>query len=145
MDRIKALALGFQTLLQPKDFPNGAAPRVGIWAENCPEWMETFIALQAIGYTSVPIYKSFGPNAAADLISRARLELLVACKSSVEKLVEAKEMGRAQSVRCVVQIDNNEIFGIEDQVISEAVRSRAAASGIKVKAFSQVLREVFLE
>ncbi|KAJ3442361.1 long-chain-fatty-acid--coa ligase [Anaeramoeba flamelloides] len=87
---------------------------LGIWAQNCYEWVVTEHACYAYSFTPVPLYHTFGIESLIYIINHANLEVLVSTVDNCKKLFPKLE-------RCP---DLKYFIVIEDQTKSELERQK---------------------
>ncbi|KAJ6254743.1 long-chain-fatty-acid--coa ligase 5 [Anaeramoeba flamelloides] len=113
---------------------------LGIWAQNCYEWVVTEHACYAYTITPVPLYHTFGIDSLIYIINHANLEVLVSTVDNCKKLFPNLE-------RCP---DLKDFIVIEDQTKSESERQKEMkelsqlvenTEGIHIYTFQSVMEE----
>lgn len=57
--------------------PPGSHTLVGLYSQNCPEWILTEQACYTYSLVVVPLYDTLGPDACAFIINQAEINLVV--------------------------------------------------------------------
>lgn len=75
-----------ETLLRAKNFGSGlvslglqpgSQTLIGLYSQNCPEWILTEQACYTYSLVVVPLYDTLGPDACAFIINQAEINLVV--------------------------------------------------------------------
>ncbi|MDP2438012.1 MAG: AMP-binding protein [archaeon] len=85
---------------------------LGLYARNCVEWVVAENACNAMGWVSVAIYDTFGPEAVQHIINHSEISLLVGESACIRKL--APLVAGCSGLKYVVQMDpaaDDEAFG----------------------------------
>ena len=66
----------------------GVAPgsRVGLWGENCPEWVVAYLAVQAAGGVCVPLDPTLPPAEMVGFLEATRAQALITSSAALRKL-----------------------------------------------------------
>jgi long-chain acyl-CoA synthetase len=110
--------------------------RVGIYANNRPEWLIVDLACQMLGMVSVPLYDSLGGDAIKYVINHARLPVVFCSKENTTKVLSTAGVSRDEcaSLKIIVEIsDSNEV--------PEATLEYAERAGMEVFSFREVESE----
>jgi len=100
---------------------------VGIYSQNCPEWILTEHACYNQSAVIVPLYDTLGPNACSFIINQAEMSIVICDKEEkVQSLLEQKgETPCLQHI--VVMVD-----------VSDQVRQAARDSNVQLHYFKDV-------
>jgi len=121
-----------ETLLRAKNFGSGLVSLgltpgqqtlVGLYSQNCPEWILTEQACYSYSLVVVPLYDTLGPDACAFIINQADINLVV-CEDdqkcnllldkapryvvvSFETCTEKTSFSHYKQINCFVIINNH--------------------------------------
>ncbi|GMH36385.1 hypothetical protein BSKO_04253 [Bryopsis sp. KO-2023] len=128
-------------------FTSTTSRNIGIFSDNCPEWMIGFLGCMRAGLCAVPIYDSPEAQSVEHIISHAELPLVMVSASNLGRLASALEIKRGKNidkvlVRCVLYWPWP---GVDQDEISQHI-SAIAALGCEVFSFKdfQERRDVML-
>jgi len=95
---VREVALGLD------DAGVAAGDRVGIYADNGPDWLFADLGIQAVGAASVALYPSLDPAAAAAILDAAGAAVVV-CGDQEQVDALASERERLPALRTIVVVD----------------------------------------
>lgn len=125
-----------QTLNRIKDFSSGLChlgmkpgqkTYLGIYAQNCVEWVITEHACYRQSSVLVPLYDTLGPNACSYIINQADIETVVCDSESKVKSIVAEAVNTPR-LRQIIAMRN----------ISAELRSKAESLGLQLYQFKDV-------
>ncbi|KAJ2945572.1 hypothetical protein O0L34_g394 [Tuta absoluta] len=123
-----------ETLLRAKNFGSGLicqglAPGqntfVGIYSQNCPEWIMTEQAAYCYSMVIVPLYDTLGANACAFIVNQTEMHVVVCEDDKKANLL------LDQSPRCLRKL-------ITIKEVSPSTHQRAKSRGVEIVKFSDV-------
>nr|CAH7756997.1 unnamed protein product [Callosobruchus chinensis] len=118
-------ARNFGSGLVATGLPPGTTTMLGIYAQNCPEWILSEQAAYCYSMVLVPLYDTLGPDACAFIIKQAEITTVV-CEDDAKC-----NMLLEKSPRCL-----KKMIVIKD--IRPATRQRAKNRGVEVIKFTDV-------
>nr|CAI5840526.1 unnamed protein product [Callosobruchus analis] len=118
-------ARNFGSGLVATGLPPGSTTMLGIYAQNCPEWILSEQAAYCYSMVLVPLYDTLGPDACAFIIKQAEINTVV-CEDDAKC-----NMLLEKSPRCLKRM-----IVIKD--IRPATRQRAKNRGVEVLKFTDV-------
>jgi len=100
---------------------------VGVFSQNCPEWVLTEYACYFYSMVIVPLYDTLGPDACTYIINQAEITTVVCdTEERVASLVE--QVRCTPTLTCIVHI----------KPISDGLRQKAAQQNIDLVSFAEV-------
>ncbi|KPJ05275.1 Long-chain-fatty-acid--CoA ligase 1 [Papilio xuthus] len=123
-----------ETLLRAKNFGSGLICQglspgqstfVGIYAQNCPEWIMTEQAAYCYSMVIVPLYDTLGANACAFIINQTEMSIVVCEDDKKANLL------LDQSPRCLRKL-------VTIKEVSPSTHQRARSRGVDIVKFSDV-------
>ncbi|XP_018566336.1 long-chain-fatty-acid--CoA ligase 5 isoform X2 [Anoplophora glabripennis] len=118
-------AKNFGSGLVAQGLPPGATTIIGIYAQNCPEWILTEQAAYCYSMVLVPLYDTLGPDACAFIIKQAEITVVVCEDDNKCNLMLEK------SPRCL-----KKLIVIKDLRVS--TKQKAKNMGVEIVRFSDV-------
>lgn len=123
-----------ETLLRAKNFGSGLVCQglvpgpntfVGIYAQNCPEWILTEQGAYCYSMVIVPLYDTLGPDACAFIINQTEISIVICEDDKKANLL------LDQSPRCLRKL-------IALREVSVTTQQRAKSRGVEILRFSDV-------
>lgn len=123
-----------ETLLRAKNFGSGLICQgltpgqntfIGIYSQNCPEWVMTEQAAYCYSMIIVPLYDTLGSNACAFIVNQTEMALVVCEDDKKANLL------LDQSPRCLRKL-------ITIKEVSPSTHQRAKSRGVEIVRFSDV-------
>ncbi|KAK2726075.1 long-chain-fatty-acid--CoA ligase 1-like isoform X3 [Artemia franciscana] len=102
-----------EALLRAKNFGSGlvnlglrpgSSTLVGVYAQNCPEWVLTEHALYCYSMAIVPLYDTLGPDAVSYILDQAEMQLVICEEDSKVKLLLQKPSRYLRKIVCVKEV-----------------------------------------
>ncbi|KAK2721292.1 long-chain-fatty-acid--CoA ligase 1-like [Artemia franciscana] len=82
----------------------GSSTLVGMYAQNCPEWVLTEHALYCYSMAIVPLYDTLGPDAVRCIVDQTEMQLAVCEEDSKVKLLLQKPSRYLRKIVCVKEV-----------------------------------------
>ncbi|XP_035443727.1 long-chain-fatty-acid--CoA ligase 5 isoform X1 [Spodoptera frugiperda] len=123
-----------ETLLRAKNFGSGLICQglvpgqntfVGIYSQNCPEWVMTEQAAYCYSMVIVPLYDTLGANACAFIVNQTEMSVVICEDDKKANLL------LDQSPRCLRKL-------ITIKEVSPSTHQRARSRGVEILKFSDV-------
>lgn len=123
-----------ETLLRAKNFGSGLICQglvpgqntfVGIYSQNCPEWVMTEQAAYCYSMVIVPLYDTLGANACAFIVNQTEMSVVICEDDKKANLL------LDQSPRCLRKL-------ITIREVSPSTHQRAKSRGVEILKFSDV-------
>ncbi|CAH2984047.1 unnamed protein product [Chilo suppressalis] len=123
-----------ETLLRAKNFGSGLICQgltpgqntfVGIYSQNCPEWVMTEQAAYCYSMVIVPLYDTLGANACAFIVNQTEMAVVICEDDKKANLL------LDQSPRCLRKL-------ITIKEVSPSTHQRARSRGVEIIKFSDV-------
>jgi len=100
---------------------------LGIYAQNCPEWVIAEQACYTQGIVPISLYDTLGPDAVSFILQEAEIKVIVASKDKIPALLQAAKS--CPLLKLIIQMEKEG---------DKAIQEQAQEAGIKLISFSEV-------
>ncbi|KAL7669061.1 hypothetical protein ACOME3_009730 [Neoechinorhynchus agilis] len=111
----------------------GQKTMIGIFSQNCPEWMITALACYLQSWVIVPLYSTATDESLAHICSQCDLRICFAkTNNDIKRLVDLVSE-RKTVLKCIISYD--------DESLNVDIKTRAAELGIVVMTLNEIVND----